>query len=99
MTMQDLRDHGVLLPDEEWGEHRLETTVPEWGLAGSFLAAGGAWWGIYVGDGGTVTWIALGVFLAALGAITWICDRAILRQRRRFREERRALGDDGSAGP
>lgn len=92
MTLDDLREQDVLLPEEEWGEHRLQTTVPEWRLAAAFALAGLCLVGVYLGDGGTVTWAATTVFLLSLLWITWICDRAILRQRSRFREEREALG-------
>ena len=90
MTMEDLRDHGVLLPEDEWGAHRLETTVPEWPLAAMLLAAAVLWVVAFLGDGGTATWIAVGGFLVLVFAVTWICDRAIRSQRERFREERRA---------
>lgn len=93
MTIEDLREHGVLLPEEEWGEHGLETTVPEWPVAGAFLAAAVLWVAAYVGDGRTLTWLAVGGFLVLLYAVTWMCDRAILRQREKFRRERREFRD------
>lgn len=93
MTMEDLREHGVLLPEEEWGAHRLETTVPEWPLAAALLAAAALWVVAFLGDGGTTTWIAVGGFLVLVSAVTWICDRAIRRQRERFREERREAAE------
>ena len=93
MTMDDLREHGVLLPEEEWGAHRLETTVPEWPLAAARLGAAALWVVAYLGDGGTATWIAVAGFLVLLFAVTWTCDRAVRRQRERFREERREAGE------
>lgn len=92
MSIEDLRDHGVLLPEEEWGEHRLETTTPELPLALTFAAGVGAWLFMYVGEGGLTTWIGTGAFLVTVFVMTLICDRAILRQRERFREERREFG-------
>lgn len=89
MTLEDLREHGVLLPEEEWGEHELETTVPEWPLLGAFLAAALLWVLAYLGGGGMLTALAVTGFLVLLFAVTWICDRAILRQRERFRRERK----------
>ena len=94
MTLEDLRDHGVLLPEEEWGEHELETTVPEWPLLGAFLAAAGLWVLAYLGGGGALTAFAVAGFLVLLFAITWICDRAVSRQRERSREERRGGRSD-----
>jgi hypothetical protein len=89
MSQQDLESHGVLLPEEEWGEHTLKTTVPQTGLAALFVVAVVAIVAMYVGDGARLTWIAMGVFLLALYAITWLCDRAVRKQRQRFRAERR----------
>lgn len=97
MTLEDLREQDVLLPEEEWGAHRLETTVPEWPLAATFAVAAAALVAAYLGDGGTLTWIGVVVFLVTLYAITWIVDRAVLRQRRRFRRERREWGEAGDS--
>lgn len=99
MTLEDLREHGVLLPEEEWGTHELETTVPEWPLLGAFLAAAALWVVAYLGEGGTLTAVAVAGFLVLLFAITWICDRAVTRQRERFREERRGAGGDPGGEP
>lgn len=99
MTIEDLREHGVLLPEEEWGSHRLETTVPEWPLATAFLVAAAALVAAYLGDGGTLTWIGVVVFLAAIYLVTWLVDRAVMRQRERFRRERSEAGAaSGEAG-
>ena len=92
MSIDDLREQGVLLPEEEWGEHRLETTVHVVPIAIGFGVAVASLVVIYVGDGGTLTWVGSGIFLVALYAVTWMCDRAVLRQRERFREERREAG-------
>jgi Flp pilus assembly protein TadB len=100
MTIEDLREQDVLLPEEEWGRHRLETTVPEWPLAAAFLVAAASLVVAYLGDGGTTTWIGVGVFLVTLYLITWLVDRAVLRQRERFRRERRETGHTGGGeGP
>lgn len=83
MTQEDLREHGVLLPEEEWGERSLETTVRRLPTALAFLVAVAALVAAFLGDGGALTWIGVAVFLAAFGALTWIADRAVLAQRRR----------------
>lgn len=94
MTLEDLREHDVLLPEDEWGIHRLASTTRELPLLGLLLLAAAAVATAYLGDGGRWTWVGVGTFLACLGGITWICDRAILRQRRRSRRERREAGPD-----
>lgn len=91
MSQEDLERHGVLLPREEWGAHQLETTVSERWLALAFALAVGSLCVIYFGAGGTWTWIGLVTFLIALYWIVWICDRAVVRQRRRTRQERSGM--------
>lgn len=98
MTIDDLREHGVLLPEEEWGEHELETTVPEWPLLLAFIAAAVCWVLGFLGNGALLTWIAVSAFLVLIYTITWICDRAVTSQRERFREERHATGDGTREG-
>lgn len=88
MSLQDLKDHGVLLPEEEWGTHSLETTVPQVPLLAAFAMAVAALVAVFRGDGRTWTWIGVGGFLVALYTITLICDRAVAKQRRRVAEER-----------
>lgn len=104
MTLDDLDEQGVLLPEEEWGEHPLETTAPEVPLLAAFLAAVTGCVLMYVGAGGPLTGVGTVLFLAALYGMTWMCDRAILRQRERVRERRggrrpagRSEADGGAA--
>lgn len=100
MTIEDLRERGVLLPREEWGAHHLQSTVPTWRLAAALALASLSLVAAILGDGGRATWAGTGAFLLCFLWITWICDRAVRRQRRRVREEREALGRGrrGSAG-
>ena len=90
MTIEDLREQGVLLPEEEWGSHSLETTTRSWGLLAAFLTAAASLVVALLGDGGLPTWAGIGTFLVMLFALTWMCDRAVVRQRRRVRREREA---------
>lgn len=103
MTMEDLHEQGVLLPEEEWGRHRLETTTRRVPLLLAFVLSGAALAVAFLGDGGVLTWIGMGAFLVGLFAIVWMCDRAVVRQRRRVRSERREVAEgeaaDGGASP
>lgn len=99
MTLEDLREQGVLIPEEEWGRHRLETTTHRVPLLLAFLLSGAALAAAFVGDGGAITWIGMGAFLAGLFAIVWMCDRAVVRQRRRVRRERREVAGGDTASP
>ncbi|MEJ2504268.1 MAG: hypothetical protein P8177_13305, partial [Gemmatimonadota bacterium] len=67
-----------------------ETTVPQAPLATAFLVAVAAIISMYLGAGGRWTWIGLVVFLVALYAIVWLCDRAVRAQRERMRQQREA---------
>ena len=48
-----------------------------------------------LGDGRLLIWVGTGLLLSTLYGTPWICDRAVLRQRGKFREERRKAGSDG----
>lgn len=96
MTLEDLREHDVLLPEEEWGSHELKSTTRQPALLVLLVTATAALVLAYLGDGGVGTWIGTAAFLLCLGAITWLCDRAVSRQRRRSRRER-TQGGPGQA--
>ncbi len=89
MSLEELQDQGVLLPEDEWGEHHLTTTVSRWGLLAALLVAAGALALAYLGDGGGWTWAGVALFLVAFFAATVLCDRAVERQRERTEAERR----------
>lgn len=104
MTIEDLREHGVLLPEEEWGTHRLESTTRQVPLLAAFALAAASLVVLYLGDGGTWTWGGTATFLVCLAAITWMCDRAVRRQRRRVGRERSEAappeeGDEEATSP
>lgn len=88
MSMDDLREQGVLLPEEEWGKHKLETTVPQRTLAALLVAVVAGLVMAYLADGGLLTWIGMGAFLVLLFVVTLVVDRSVMRQRERVREER-----------
>lgn len=98
MSMEDLREHGVLLPEEDWGRYPTDTTVPQGWMATLGVVAVAAIVVMYLGAGGPWTWIALVAFLLANLLVTWICDRAVERQRRRSHRIRDAAAGTGDAG-
>lgn len=87
MSLEDLRDQGVLLPEDEWGAHALETTVNQFPLLLIFLLAAGSLIVAYFGNGNAFTWIGVISFFAAFFGMVWLCDRAVRRQRKRFQHE------------
>jgi len=84
MGLEDLQEQGVLLPKEEWGKHSLKPTVAKWWLLAVFAAGVASLVASYLGDGGPLTWIGVGVFLVVLYTATILCDRAVERQRERM---------------
>jgi hydrogenase-4 membrane subunit HyfE len=87
MTIEDLREQGVLLPEEEWDKHSLKTTVRKLPLAIALLVATASCVLMFLGDGGRLTWVGVAVFILTLYAVTWLLDRAVARQRERVRRE------------
>lgn len=88
MSIEDLREQGVLLPEDEWGKHRLQTTVHQGPLLVTVVVAAASLVAAYLGDGTPLTWGGVAGFLVAFFAMVWICDRAIRRQRQRVENER-----------
>lgn len=84
MSLDELRDQGILLPEEEWGEHSLETTVAKGPLLLVLALAVAGLVAAFVGDGGWWTWVGVGLFLVALYGATFLCNRAVDRQRERM---------------
>lgn len=83
MSLGDLQKAGVLLPEEEWGERSLDSTMSRAGTlaAGALGILSAA--GMYLGGGGTWTWIAAGVFVIDLLGFTLLAWRAVNAQNRR----------------
>lgn len=96
MTLEDLQQEGVLLPEEEWGEHALTSTVPRLPLVGLLAVLAASIVVALIADGGTLTFVAMGAFIAALFGLTWMLDRSVVRLRRRESRERgRSRGERG----
>lgn len=85
MSLDELRDQGILLPEEEWGEHSLKTTVARGPLLLVLVLAVIGLVAAFLGDGAWPTWVGVGLFLVALYCATILCDRAVERQRERMK--------------
>ncbi len=88
MALKDLRELGVLLPDDEWGTHDLHGPInrPAVVLAGLLAAVAIAL--ICAGNGGTLTLVGAGLFLVFMAWATHISIKAIDRQADQFERER-----------
>ena len=99
MSVRDLRQLGVLLPQEEWGQHDLTTTVNKKALAAVMLVGIIALLLMYFGDGKLVTFIGIGVFMIFMWQITRISLEAIERQAERFAQAREELAEEEGTPP
>ena len=81
MTLEDLEKAGILLPEEEWGQRSLETTVNQPAVIAVGAVAVVAAVLMYVGGGGTLTWVGTVAFLVDLAAFTWVSWRAVEKKR------------------
>ena len=96
MSLEDLREHGVILPEREWGTRELTTTLPLLPALAAFLAATTGLALAYAGDGTPLTWVGIALFLAAFFTLTWLCDRAVRAERRRVRKGRKKTAGAGA---
>ena len=87
MSLQDLKDEGVLLPESEWGGPSRKSTVPRGSIAILLAVAVGALAAAYMGGGGWLTWVGITVYLLDFTGIWWVLDRATLKQRRRVESD------------
>lgn len=89
MSIEDLEEHGVLLPKEEWGMHKLKTTISQLPLLIAFLVGVTGCALTYWGGGGKWTWIGISIFFAAFIVVIVLCDRGIRQQNDRNERERK----------
>lgn len=76
MSMKDLEEMGILLPQEKWGKADLHTSVNKPQLVVSGLLAVVAVIMAYAGNGGTLTWVGVLLLFVCLGWFTRISLRA-----------------------
>lgn len=95
MSIEDLKEQKILLPEKEWGEHRLTTTISQIPLLITFLGAIAGCVLAYTGDGDTWTWVGVVLFFLSFYAVVVLCDRAVVKQRERMQEESQKEELDG----
>jgi|GEM_PF-1813670 len=88
MSIEDLEQHGVLLPKKEWGKHELKTTTSEIPMLLIFLCSVAGCIITWMGNGNSWTWVGICLFFVAFAFVIVLCDKAIQRQRERFKQER-----------
>ena len=66
MPLNDLRKQGLLLPDGMWGQRPHATVRSRISVAVTFSVGLFSAWLIWSGQGGTLTFVGVGIFLADL---------------------------------
>lgn len=90
MSLKDLRDFGILLPEDEWGVHDLHTSVNKAELVASMVFGLASVALMFIGGGRTLTFVGGLMFFVFMGWITHISLKAIEVQAAQFQEEREA---------
>jgi hypothetical protein len=99
MSLKDLHEHGILLPEEEWGIHDLHTSVNKPELVASMLFGLASVALMYIGGGETLTFVGMVMFILFMGWITRLSVIAIEVQAAQFIEEREAADIDADTLP
>lgn len=89
MSIEDLKEQNILLPEEEWGKHSLDTPIAQVPVLILFLFAVASCIIAFLGNGNTWTWIGTIVFFLSFFGIVILSDRGIQKQRERFKKEKR----------
>ncbi|MGD9495346.1 MAG: hypothetical protein AB7Y46_03445 [Armatimonadota bacterium] len=94
MSLKDLHQAGVLLPRDEWGVHDLHTSVNKPMLVAALLVGLASVVLMYVGAGGTLTFVAVGLFIGFMAWITHVSVKAVNVQAAQFAEERQHFREE-----
>ena len=97
MSYEDLKEQGILLPEEEWGNHRIETTVSQIPVLLLFVVSIIGCVLMFTGGGKEWTWIGIIIFFAGFFTMITLNNRAVHQQRERFLKERRKGGKKESS--
>ncbi|MCH2449964.1 MAG: hypothetical protein MK198_07435 [Gracilimonas sp.] len=91
MSIEDLKDQGILLPEKEWGEHNLTTTVSKIPIFLLFIFSVLGCLLTFLGEGKFWTWIGIILFFCSFFGVIILCDRAIVNQRKRTKREKQEI--------
>ncbi len=86
MSYEDLKEHGIFLPEKEWGELDLATSVNLPALVVTFVVGIVSCVLMAIGGGHLWTWIGAGAFIIFIYAFALISNAGIDRQNRRVDE-------------
>ncbi|MFB6098683.1 MAG: hypothetical protein ABEK84_06160 [Salinibacter sp.] len=84
MSYDDLKEHDIFLPEEEWGDLDLETSVSIPTLIATFVLGAVSCVMMVLGGGGPWTWIGAVLFIGFMFAFALVSNAGIERQHRRI---------------
>lgn len=87
MSIEDLKEQNILIPEDEWGSYSLKTTVSQIPVLILFLICFSSCFAAFLGNGNYWTWIGIIAFFVSFFGIVILCDRAIQTQRERTKKE------------
>jgi ABC-type transport system involved in cytochrome c biogenesis permease subunit len=82
MSIEDLENMGVLLPEDQWGKHAVATTVNKPLLIAIGVITMISVVLMYWGNGNFSTWLGVALFLTMLSGFTLLSISAVEKQRR-----------------
>lgn len=86
MSYEDLKQHDIFLPESEWGELDLSTSVSLPALIATLVTGAAGCVLMVVGDGSLLTWIGAALFIVFMFAFALVSNAGIERQDRRIKE-------------
>lgn len=95
MSIEDLEEQNILLPEEEWGQHELKTTASQIPMLILFACSITGCVLSFLGNGNLWTWVGIVLFFVSFFGIVLLCDRAIVKQRERTNKEKTNLSANG----
>lgn len=90
MSYEDLKEHDIFLPEEEWGELDLHTSVHVPTLVATFALGTVSCVLMAIGGGRLMTWIGAALFIAFMFLFAIVSNAGIERQNRRVEELHRS---------
>lgn len=84
MSYEDLKEHDIFLPEEEWGELDLHTSVNLPALVATFVLGTVSCVLMVAGGGRLWTWMGAVLFVAFMYSFAFVSNAGIERQNRRI---------------
>ena len=77
MSLKDLKEAGLILPEDEWGKLTFQKPYFKFPILLTFLLTFLSCILMYIGDGTWITWIGLLMFLLLLALFTFFSIKSI----------------------